>query len=1384
MIVFNYQALIISVFLIATILLILVTLQKPYKEGFIDTSNPYGIMNMDEISANLQKLETNLGNLSLNYATNQSNVSNNINNLYGNTKNMSKNISEISDNQSVVNQVLQEQNNFQNLHLNRHDDQIEAMDDSWSNLNANVSDIDKSLLDMSAAYTNNYYSLCNDIISLSNNTNDYQTSINASFSNLQNQTNDKYYQQSEIINNLANDINTFNASLTNTNNNIGKQATNLNNLKSNIQAFQGSLNNVSTNYALLADFNNLKNNLTDLTHIIPKTYAESSIVTTIGAEIQGLSSSLNNLQINLSTLTGTVSTIQGNYVNQKDISNLTKTINTAQNTITATQNVVNIINNAYATKNDLNSIKNAVTKQESSLTQLTQSISKDDTIAQQTASNLKNISTTLASIPTQSNLTNLQYSLSNLSNTVSQNMSINTSNLSVTNTQVSNANNSITNVSNSLTSLQTTVNNLNNIVSSFQASVQNTYANKTDLQTINNTLQSQIKALQSATSSTSSTLGFLKTDKFQLGSKWSFSGIGDSTSNDNWLRMFDTSGSNFSGGIAMSQLYTQSNAYLNGNTSINGQLSATGQLNQIGSNWFPYTDSNTYIRPGTNGKDINIGDIWAKNINMGYSNTSINLNGSVSTPGSIHINNVDPGSLIEKNYGTNQDRYGVGQFPNGQTRLYSSSAYQPASINLGFAKQDGTFADALTVTQDGKLNTTTTINNNMRINSNISIPSNGQISSDGRLNIGGGDQLFVINKNGLNVSKSNGGSGNLYTDGDVVIGGKLTVNGTSTATGNTNTASQSLDNSIINNIKFSSNWTGYPDSRSNGSEIANDTGNFQQLMIVGNKSGGGERRVGIWDTLNMNGSLNLYGNTSLNNNQFRLRSLNDGAHGLAYDTSTDGPNLWGNSGGKLSGNSGKQALRWDNAGNVQVTSLNTPSTVEVTNSDPGGLIEKNYGMNDNRYGIGQFPSGQTRVYTAGATAYQPASVNLGFAKKDGTFTDAVTVTQDSKMNPTTSFNGNVMQGSGQHYMSDHHIKLRADENHGLGYDNTVDGPNLYGVGGGRITTNNGKQSMRWDSNGNVQINGLNTPSAIEITNGDPGALIEKNYGSNDNRYGIGQFPGGQTRVYTAGSTGYQPASVNLGFAKKDGTFADAVKITQDNNFNPTTTFNGNIMQGSGQHYMSDHHMKLRADENHGIGYDTSVDGPNLYGYSGGKLTSQGNTALQWDNNGKVTIPNKLQLGNKWLLSGVGDQISNDDWLRFMNVNGTNNYFGGVAVSKLWSATGYQTSDRSLKENIQPITKIELDDLDKLMTKSYNLKNDPDKKHKFGFISQDVETVYPDLTTKGPEGKQGLDYTGIIPLTVGNIKELKKRINDNEMCIGDICVSKDELKKLKEIIKKN
>lgn len=109
-----------------------------------------------------------------------------------------------------------------------------------------------------------------------------------------------------------------------------------------------------------------------------------------------------------------------------------------------------------------------------------------------------------------------------------------------------------------------------------------------------------------------------------------------------------------------------------------------------------------------------------------------------------------------------------------------------------------------------------------------------------------------------------------------------------------------------------------------------------------------------------------------------------------------------------------------------------------------------------------------------------------------------------------------------------------------------------------------------------------------------------------------------------------------------------------------------------------------------------------------------------------------------------------------------------------------SSDARLKDDIKAIGKKESAQLSKLRPVSYTFKSDPKKKTRFGFISQEVEKVYPDLVYESQNGTQGLDYNGIIPLVVDRVQNLDSIVQTDkkQICLGDTCITEEDLKKLK------
>lgn len=77
----------------------------------------------------------------------------------------------------------------------------------------------------------------------------------------------------------------------------------------------------------------------------------------------------------------------------------------------------------------------------------------------------------------------------------------------------------------------------------------------------------------------------------------------------------------------------------------------------------------------------------------------------------VSAQNSYNGPLIERRQpGSATERYGVGVYSGGPARLYSSGAYGPASVRLGWPTAESTFVDALTCTRAGSLTTATTSN--------------------------------------------------------------------------------------------------------------------------------------------------------------------------------------------------------------------------------------------------------------------------------------------------------------------------------------------------------------------------------------------------------------------------------------------------------------------------------------------------------------------------------------------------------------------------------------------------------------------------------------------------------------------------------------------------
>ena len=105
------------------------------------------------------------------------------------------------------------------------------------------------------------------------------------------------------------------------------------------------------------------------------------------------------------------------------------------------------------------------------------------------------------------------------------------------------------------------------------------------------------------------------------------------------------------------------------------------------------------------------------------------------------------------------------------------------------------------------------------------------------------------------------------------------------------------------------------------------------------------------------------------------------------------------------------------------------------------------------------------------------------------------------------------------------------------------------------------------------------------------------------------------------------------------------------------------------------------------------------------------------------------------------------------ITGNEQINGLLTASALYATTFiYQGSDARLKTNIKALNDP-LADIMKLNAVSFDYKSNG--KPSIGVIAQDVEKVYPQLVTTGPNGLKAVSYEGGVSPLIGAVQELKK-----------------------------
>ncbi len=94
------------------------------------------------------------------------------------------------------------------------------------------------------------------------------------------------------------------------------------------------------------------------------------------------------------------------------------------------------------------------------------------------------------------------------------------------------------------------------------------------------------------------------------------------------------------------------------------------------------------------------------------------------------------------------------------------------------------------------------------------------------------------------------------------------------------------------------------------------------------------------------------------------------------------------------------------------------------------------------------------------------------------------------------------------------------------------------------------------------------------------------------------------------------------------------------------------------------------------------------------------------------------------------------------------------------------SDINLKSNIEEIN-VDTNILNSLNPVSFTFKDDEQNKKHFGFIAQELESVYPELVTNSELGFKTVNYIEIIPILLSQMKNMQMEIDKLKKEIDEI-----------------